>query len=87
MRYYKATVVRGHQGRGIHNGVITFYFQAKNAVEAMDLAKRQGGVKHSRLPLNCQEVTMEEYQANIVTSAYARAHVPKWETTTNTIKR
>lgn len=72
MRYFKVTIQRGHMGTGYSHGVLTFYYQARNLLEAMDKAKRQGGVKHGRLPLNACECSREEYEANIHTSAYKR---------------
>lgn len=74
MRYFKVTVIRGHLGQGYTHGTLTFYYQARNLLEAMDKAKRQGGVKHDRMPLNACECSKEEYEANIQTSAYVRGH-------------
>lgn len=74
MRYFKVTVVRGHLGQGYGHGTLTFYYQARNLLEAMDRAKKQGGVKHDRMPLNACECSKEEYEANIGVSAYVRGH-------------
>lgn len=73
MKYYKVTVIRGHLGNRYNHGLITFYYVAYNIMHAMALAKKQGGVKHGRMPLNCQEVTKEEYEANRRINAYNRA--------------
>lgn len=74
MRYFKITVIRGHLGTGYSHGTMTFYCKAKNLLEAMDEARRHGGVKHTKMPLNAQECSKEEYEANIKISAYERAH-------------
>ena len=47
----------------------------KNALEAMNKVKHQGGIKRSRVPLRVQEVSQEEYENNIKVSAYVRAGV------------
>lgn len=73
MKYYKVTMVRGHLGAGVDDGTITFYYAVDNAVKAMQLAQRQPGVKHKRLPLACIEVQQEEYNKQRQVSAYKRA--------------
>lgn len=72
MRYYKVTMPRGHVGID-HEAYITFYFKAKNLISAMDKAKKMGGVKHTKMPLNVTEVDESVYLANINESAYVRA--------------
>lgn len=73
MKYYKVTCTRGHLGKGYQHGLITFYYVAYNILHAMNMAKRQGGVKHDRLPLNCQEISREEYEQGRRMNAYRRA--------------
>lgn len=73
MRYFKVTCVRGHLGTRYQHGTISFYECGKNMLEAMDKARRHGGVKHDKLPLACEEVSKAEYEANIKVSAYVRA--------------
>lgn len=73
MRYFKITMQRGHVRTGYNHACITFYYKARNLLEAMDFAKRQGGVKHSRLPLNAQEIDEAEYNRGIAVNAYVRA--------------
>lgn len=77
MRYFKATVVRGHLGVKYNHGTITFYEMARNALEAMDKARAHGGVKHSRIPVNCQEISKEEYLLGMKVNAYDRAFCRK----------
>lgn len=72
MKYYKVVMVRGHQGRGVFNSTLAFYYEAPDAITACKRAQRQGGVKHSRLPLSCVEVCYEEYYEMIQISAYQR---------------
>ena len=72
MRYYKVVMPRGHVGIG-HEAYITFYFRAKNLISAMDKAKKMGGVKHTKMPVNVAEVDESVYLANINESAYVRA--------------
>lgn len=74
-KYYAVTMVRGHQGTKIHDGLITFYYKAENLFQAINRAKKQPGVKHSRCPVAAREVSYEEYLENIKVSAYERAGV------------
>jgi hypothetical protein len=74
MKYYKVLCERAHVGKG-RTAYITFYYEAENALHAMNKAKCQRGTKRSKLPLGCSEVSKEEYLANISTSAYVRAGV------------
>ena len=69
MKFYRVVCKRGHCGNR-HFNPITFYFQAPNAMAAMDMGRKMPGVKHSQLPLSCVEVSCEEYKLNIRTSAY-----------------
>ena len=52
---------RGHVGIKRY-AIITFYFEAPNALSAMEKGRKMGGVKHSRIPLSCVEITKEEYE-------------------------
>ena len=47
MKYYKVVMVRGHQGRGVFNSTLAFYYEAPDTITACKRAQRQGGVKHS----------------------------------------
>lgn len=73
MRYYKITCRRGHVGFG-NTAYITFYFAERNAIAAMNRAKRMPGVKHSELPINTTEITHEEFAVNIQKNAYVTCH-------------
>lgn len=74
MKYYKVICERAHVGKG-RTAYITFYYKVNNVIEAINKAKRQRGTKRNKLPLACQEVSKEEYESNIKTSAYVRAGV------------
>ena len=73
MKYYEITCVRGHCGSGKSTNYITFYYKGANSVEAILWAKRQPGVKHSRMPLGCFEISEAKYKEKIKVSAYKRA--------------
>lgn len=73
MKYYAVTMVRGHQGTKVNNGLITFYYECNDIFTAMNRAKNQPGVKHNRCPVSCREVTREEYLRMSRVSAYKRA--------------
>lgn len=73
--YYKIVVVRGHSGRGNHNNLLTFYFEAQTLLEASDMARRQPGVKHTMLPRSAREVSYEEYLEGMQESAYERGGI------------
>ena len=73
MKYYEITCVRGHCGSGKSTNYITFYYKGANSVEAIMWAKRQPGVKHSRMPLGCFEISEAKYEEKIKVSAYKRA--------------
>lgn len=74
MRYFKITCHRGHCGTG-HSSAITFVFEAKNLIAAMDMAKRMPSVKHSRVIMSGNEISKEEYKDYIAISAYKRAEM------------
>lgn len=68
-KYYKVTVERGHVGVG--NSIETvFYFKARDAYDAMCLAKKMPSVKHGKVPLKTEEITAEEYYKGRQTSSY-----------------
>ena len=72
MKYYRVVCERGHCGNK-RSTPITFYFQAPNALEAITMGRRMPGVKHSRFPLECQEIAEDDYKLHITSSAYVRA--------------
>ena len=61
MKYYAITCIRGHQGARNDNALITFYVEAKDIITAAKVAQRMGGIKHTKMPLNCKQITKEEY--------------------------
>lgn len=75
MKYFKVMCQRAHVGKWGNDSYINFYYEAENAIHAINKAKRQRGTKRSRLPPLCVEVSKEEYLENISTSAYVRAGV------------
>lgn len=70
-KYYRVTTHRAHQGRG-RSSSITFYIAAKDALHASNIARRMGGVKHSKSIISCVPVTAEEYIEGRKISAYYR---------------
>lgn len=68
-KYYKVMVERGHIGAG-DSLESAFYFEANNAYHAMCLARKMPSVKHNKLPLKVEEITMEEYLEGRKISAY-----------------
>ena len=72
MRYFLITCHRGHCGRGNSNP-ITFAFEAKNLIEAMDMGKRMPSVKHTRMVMGAKEITFEEYHEFREVNAYERS--------------
>lgn len=72
MKFYKVLCPRGHVGTKRY-ATITFYFAAQNAWTAMERGRKMGGVKHSRMPLSCVEITQEEYEQNRRRNAYEAA--------------
>lgn len=71
-RYFLITCHRGHCGNG-HSSAITFAFEAKNLIEAMDMGKRMPSVKHTRMIMAGKEITEEEYKEYREINAYQRA--------------
>lgn len=71
MKYFEVTCVRGHCGTKNHKNTITFHFQCRSALEAMNCGKRMPGVKHDRMPLSVKEIGYEEYMEGRKVSAYA----------------
>ncbi len=72
MKFYKVLCPRGHVGTKRY-ATITFYFAAQDAWTAMERGRKMGGVKHSRMPLSCVEITQEEYEQNRRRNAYEAA--------------
>ena len=72
MRYYKVICPLGHMGTKRY-ALIIFYFEACNILSAMEKGRKMGGVKHSRMPLSCVEITKEEYNLNRERNAYKAA--------------
>ena len=71
-RYFLITCHRGHCGNG-HSSAITFAFEAKNLIEAMDMGKRMPSVKHTRMIMAGKEITEEEYNDYREINAYQRS--------------
>ena len=71
MNYYIVKCKLGHSGSGQHRE-ISFNIKARNAIDAMDRAKRMPGVKHnsSTVVLGLKQITQEEYVQNRKESAY-----------------
>ena len=72
MRYFLITCHRGHCGNG-HSSAITFAFEAKNLIEAMDMGKRMPSVKHTRMIMAGKEISFEEYKEYRTINAYQRS--------------
>lgn len=72
MKFYKVLCPRGHVGTKRY-ATITFYFAAQDAWTAMERGRKMGGVKHSRMPLSCVEISQEEYEQNRRRNAYEAA--------------
>ena len=73
MKYYAITCVRGPQGARNNNALITFYVEAKDIIAAAKVAQRMGGIKHTKMPVNCKQITKEEYEFRRKENAYKRA--------------
>lgn len=71
-RYFLITCHRGHCGVG-HSTAITFAFEAKNLIDAMDMGKKMPSVKHTRMIMSGKEITEEEYHEYRKINAYQRA--------------
>ena len=71
MNYYIIRCKLGHSGSGQYRE-ISFNIKARNAIDAMDRAKRMPGVKHnsSTVVLGLKQITQEEYVQNRKESAY-----------------
>lgn len=72
MRYFLITCHRGHCGMG-HSSSITFAFEAKNLIDAMDMGKRMPSVKHTRMIMSGKEISFEEYKEYREINAYQRS--------------
>ena len=73
MQYSAITCIRGHQGARNDNALITFYVEAKDIIAAAKVAQRMGGIKHTKMPVNCKQITKEEYEFRRKENAYKRA--------------
>lgn len=71
-RYFLITCHRGHCGNG-HSSAITFAFEAKNLIEAMDMGKRMPSVKHTRMIMAGKEISEQEYIEYRNVNAYQRS--------------
>ena len=71
MRYFRVMCKHGHFGNGRYQP-ISFLFIAKDAVTAMDMAKRMPGVKHTAMIIACKEISYAEYLDGRKVSAYQR---------------
>lgn len=71
MKYFMVICHRGHCGCG-HSTEIKFAFKARNAIEAMDMARKMPSVKHTRLAILTKEITIEEYEEYRSVSAYKK---------------
>lgn len=70
-KYYAVTVPQGHCGAK-QSRDITFYFEAYDALHAMNLARRMPSVKHSRICSKTREISKEEYLEKRKVSSYHR---------------
>lgn len=71
-RYFLITCHRGHCGNG-HSSTITFAFEAKNLIDAMDMGKRMPSVKHTRMIMSGKEISEQEYTEYREINAYQRS--------------
>jgi len=62
-KYYRVMAQTGHVGTG-QSVDTSLFFEARNAVQAMQRAKHMPGVKTSKTP-NVAEVTREEYEEGL----------------------
>lgn len=69
--FYRVTCKHGHCGKGKYKP-ITFVFLARDAIRAMELAQAMPGVKHSKMILECNEISQAEYINFRKISAYKR---------------
>lgn len=77
MKFYKVVLKRGHMGSGYNHATITFFEKANNIIDALNNARRHGGVKHDKPPVSVQEISFEEYSQFMHTNAYERAGAKK----------
>ena len=73
-KFYKVTTHRAHQGIG-RSIPITFYIAAENAVHASRIAQKMPGVQHSKIPMSCVPIEIDEYLLGRKMSAYHRLGV------------
>ena len=73
MRYFLVTCHRGHCGMG-NSTTITFAFEAKNLIDAMDMGKRMPSVKHTRMIISGKEISCDEYKEYRNINAYDRSY-------------
>ena len=71
MRFFLVTCHRGHCGIG-RSTEITFAIQARNLIEATDLARKMPSVKHTRGIIFGKEITKAIYLEYRQQSAYKR---------------
>lgn len=71
MKYYLVMCHRGHCGTG-HSTEIQFAIEARNLLDACDIAKKMPSVKHTRMIICGREITKEEYTEYRKISAYDR---------------
>lgn len=69
MRYFLVTCPRGHMGAN-HYTEITFALYANNLLDALQVARKMPGVKHSKLPFSGKEISYEEYKKYKSKGAY-----------------
>lgn len=62
-KFYKFSLPQGHYGCG-KSSDITIYVAAPDFLSAMDKARQFPSVKHHRIALSGQEITLEEYLEN-----------------------
>ena len=72
-RYFLITCHRGHCGKG-NSTLITFAFEAKNLIDAMDMGKKMPSVKHTKMIISGKEITIEEYKEFRKINAYDKAY-------------
>lgn len=72
MRYYRVLMPRGHVGIG-NEALIDFNIAAKDACTAMRIAQRMPGVKHSKFPLRCEQISKADFAKRRKENAYVKA--------------
>lgn len=68
-KFYAITMPKAHLGHGRQQD-ITFAISAPTMLDAMDKAKKMGGVKHGKMPLRGIEISKEDYLKRREQSAY-----------------